>query len=199
MKHIPNILSVARILLATSLLVLSIILTNFVLSPLFLLIYTIAGVTDMLDGPLARKFNAVTPLGANLDGAADYTFTAIALILVVPQLGLNMLSIAIIFGVVLLKLIGMVVGYIRYKQLMMMHTYAAKTGAMLAFSVPMILFVTGVNANLLVIFIGTYVYLFLLEEIVINMILPEPKRDITGLYEAIQIRRRMKLAGEYSK
>ncbi|MCL1877661.1 MAG: CDP-alcohol phosphatidyltransferase family protein [Defluviitaleaceae bacterium] len=192
MRHVPNILSVTRIVLAGSLLVLSFVLTNFVLSPLFILIYTVAGITDMLDGPIARKFNAVTPLGANLDGAADYTFTAVALVLVVPQLGLNILSVAIILGFVLLKLLGMIVGYIRYKQLMMMHTYAAKTGAMLAFLVPLILFVTGIHANLLVIFVGTYVYLFLLEEIVINIILPEPKRDVTGLYEAIQIRRRMK-------
>lgn len=175
---------------------LSFILTDFVLSPLFIAIYTIAGITDMLDGPLARKFNNVTALGANLDGAADYTFVAISLVLVVPQLGLNALSFAIIFGFVLLKVAGMVVGYIRYKQLMMMHTYAAKMGAMLAFLVPLILFVTGVYANSLVIFIGTYVYLFLIEEIVINMILPEPKRDVTGLYEAIQIRRQMNSACE---
>jgi len=164
---------------------------------MFLIIYTIAGITDMIDGPIARKFNVASQLGANLDGIADYTFVAIALILIIPALNFSPLLIAIIvIGFVLLKVIGMIVGYIRYKQLMMMHTYGAKLGALLAFLFPLFYHFSGFDENIIIIFLGIYVYLFLIEEIVINTVLPEPNRDIKGLYQALQIRRQMKTGNE---
>jgi CDP-diacylglycerol--glycerol-3-phosphate 3-phosphatidyltransferase len=144
----------------------------------------------MIDGPIARKLNAVTPLGANLDGIADYTFVAIGIFRIVPALDLYPMLVAVIVTmVVVMKGAGMIVGYIRYKQLMMMHTYGAKTGAMLVFLFPLVIFVTGFDENVLAIFLALYVFLFLSEEIIINMILPEPNRDICGLREALRFRR----------
>ena len=90
---------------------------------------------------------------------------------------------------VVMKGAGMIVGYIRYKQLMMMHTYGAKMGAMLAFLFPLVIFITGFDENILAIFLGLYVFLFLSEEIIINMILPEPNRDICGIRQALRFRR----------
>jgi CDP-diacylglycerol--glycerol-3-phosphate 3-phosphatidyltransferase len=103
-----------------------------------------------------------------------------------------MLVVIIVAMIIIMKGAGMIVGYIRYKQLMMMHTYASKTGAMVCFLFPLVLIATGLNENVLVIFLAAYVYLFLLEEILINMVMPEPRRDIKGLYQAIQIRRQFK-------
>lgn len=194
MKYIPNILSIIRIVCAGLLLVLTFVLTDFVMSPLFMAIYVLAGITDVIDGPIARKLNAATPFGANLDATADYTFILVLLGLVLPQLGLNATTIMLIFGFILLKIAAVIVGYIRYKQLMMIHSYAAKTGSALAFVVPMILYVTGIDINTLAIFVGTFVYLFLIEEIIIYIVMPEPKRDVTGLYEAIQTRKQLKAA-----
>lgn len=190
MKHVPNALSVTRIILALSLLIIP------ALTPLFLIIYTIAGITDMIDGPIARKFNVTSSLGANLDGTADYTFVAVGIVRIVPELlrngGLSPVLVAIIvIMLVIMKGAGMAVGYIRYKQLMMMHTYGAKTGAMLAFLFTPFLFITGIDVNFLASLLGIYVFLFLAEEIVINLVMPEPNRDVVGLYQALQIRREM--------
>lgn len=47
------------------------------------LIFTVAAVTDWLDGYVARKYNQSTPFGAFLDPVADKLMVAIALLLLV--------------------------------------------------------------------------------------------------------------------
>ena len=45
-------------------------------SPAFWVFYIAAGLSDMLDGAAARKFNAVSKTGERLDTAADFVFVA---------------------------------------------------------------------------------------------------------------------------
>ena len=44
------------------------------LSPLFFGVYTLAGITDALDGYIARKTHTASAFGAKLDSAADLLF-----------------------------------------------------------------------------------------------------------------------------
>ncbi len=67
MKHIPNILSVCRILLIP-IIVISIFYNNYIIA---LIIFTISGFTDIIDGYVARNFDAVTNVGKLLDPLAD--------------------------------------------------------------------------------------------------------------------------------
>lgn len=65
-KHfLPNLLTFARMWLCILL-----GLTE-TLSPLFFLLYTLIGISDIFDGWLARRWHCTTPFGAQLDGAAD--------------------------------------------------------------------------------------------------------------------------------
>lgn len=68
LKNIPNILSVIRILL-----VLVFVIVLFVWdSPLWaIIVFLIAGATDVVDGYLARRYNWITNLGKILDPFAD--------------------------------------------------------------------------------------------------------------------------------
>ena len=54
MKHVPNCITLSRIILSITLLVIH------TFSPLFFIIYTYCGVSDVLDGFLARKFSLST-------------------------------------------------------------------------------------------------------------------------------------------
>ena len=191
MKYVPNTLSTLRILLAASLVLMVYLFKMPALGALFLIIYSIAGFTDLIDGPIARKFNVTSKIGANLDGIADYVFVAAALITIIPALDFNTRSIVIVLGFVGLKIVGMIVGVIHYRQLMMMHTYASKGGAFFALLFP-IIWAIGLNENTIIILLGIVVYFFLLEEIAINIVMPTPKRDIKGFYEAVRIRRQLK-------
>lgn len=68
LRHIPNILSILRILL-----VFVFVLVLFVFnSPVWaIIIFLLAGATDVVDGYLARRFDWITDLGKLLDPFAD--------------------------------------------------------------------------------------------------------------------------------
>lgn len=67
-KNIPNILSLYRLLMFPFLLFL-IIQGN---SDLFIVLFSINLITDILDGFIARKFNLSSDFGAKLDSMADF-------------------------------------------------------------------------------------------------------------------------------
>jgi CDP-diacylglycerol--glycerol-3-phosphate 3-phosphatidyltransferase len=68
MTHIPNILSASRIALCLPLL-----LVDAMTLP-FWVLYLIAGLTDILDGFLARQWGVESKFGARLDSLADFVF-----------------------------------------------------------------------------------------------------------------------------
>ena len=67
-KYIANIITGSRV--AFSLPLLFIPLT----SAWFYVLYMFCGLTDMIDGTIARKTGAVSNFGAKLDTAADFVF-----------------------------------------------------------------------------------------------------------------------------
>ena len=68
MKRIPNLLSTSR-----NALCLPLLLVDAMTLP-FWVLYLIAGLTDILDGFLARRWGAESKFGARLDSLADFLF-----------------------------------------------------------------------------------------------------------------------------
>lgn len=66
-KHVPNILTVIRFILIPLILVL-IFQENYIWA---FIILTLSGITDILDGYIARKFNFVSDFGKLMDPLAD--------------------------------------------------------------------------------------------------------------------------------
>ena len=50
-----------------------------VFSPVFYILYLTGGLSDMIDGTIARKMNTVTEFGARFDTAADFVFVVVSL------------------------------------------------------------------------------------------------------------------------
>ena len=67
LKHVPNILTLVRFILIVPI-VLSIAYEKFVIALVFLIL---SGITDVLDGTIARKFNLITDFGKLMDPLAD--------------------------------------------------------------------------------------------------------------------------------
>ena len=76
LKNVPNILSVIRILLVPVFVVLLLSGHNVAATIVFLA----AGLTDVLDGYIARKYNCISTLGKVLDPLADKLIQASAFI-----------------------------------------------------------------------------------------------------------------------
>lgn len=82
-SSIPNLLTGLRIVL------IPVLVAVFYLAPLewrylaSAAVFTVASVTDWLDGYLARRWGQLTPFGAFLDPVADKLIVAVALVLLV--------------------------------------------------------------------------------------------------------------------
>ncbi|MDR3186917.1 MAG: CDP-alcohol phosphatidyltransferase family protein [Holosporaceae bacterium] len=74
LKHVPNCLSLSRIIL--SFLLIPLVLNNYI--ALGSIVFAIAAVSDFLDGYCARKFKITSSLGAALDPLADKIFMVVA-------------------------------------------------------------------------------------------------------------------------
>ena len=68
MKQIPDLLSMSRIVLCLPLLLVDAMTLSF------WVLYLIAGLTDILDGYLARRWCVESKFGARLDSLADFVF-----------------------------------------------------------------------------------------------------------------------------
>ena len=121
-----NILTISRIILA-------LLLLRFpALSVPFTVVYVIAGLTDVVDGFIARKTGSDSETGAKLDTAADFVFVVVCLIILLPviELPIHLLIWTVIIA--LIKIINIISGLIVQKKFVAVHTILNKvTGAML--------------------------------------------------------------------
>ena len=106
-------------------------------SPSFYILYLAAGLTDMIDGPVARKTGTVSELGAKLDTTADFVFVAACLIKLLPMIPFPLWLWLWIGGIALIKAVNLLSGYIVQKRFVTMHTEMNKTTGILLFVLPL--------------------------------------------------------------
>ena len=133
MKHIPNILSALRIIGALCLL-----LCNPA-SAAFWVVYGLCGISDMLDGFLARRLHAESKVGAVLDSVADICFVVCCAVKLIPVLHIPTWLWIWAGVIVLIKLVNQISALAVYKRVCFPHTLANKsTGLLLFIAVPMV-------------------------------------------------------------
>lgn len=84
MINIPNILTGFRIFLIPIFVVIFYLPVTWA-APTAALVFWLAGITDILDGYLARRLNQSTPFGAFLDPVADKIMVAVSLVMIVEH------------------------------------------------------------------------------------------------------------------
>jgi len=95
---VPNILTIARIIIAPVLFILLLYAPGRLMSFCAALVFIIASVTDFLDGYLARRMNQVTSLGKFLDPLADKVLVGVSLIMMIPLDRVPQWIVALIVG-----------------------------------------------------------------------------------------------------
>ena len=130
--HLPNILSTFRIIGSVALLLCGINDISF------WLVYCLCGISDMADGFLARKLNAVTKSGALLDSIADICFVFCCCWQLLPTLELPLW----LWGwggiIAVIKVVNQISALKKYGKCWFPHTKANKvTGFLLFIAIPM--------------------------------------------------------------
>ncbi len=127
MKRLPNILSAVRLILSVALFFLS------GCKVVWFVLFIVCGITDILDGIIARVWNAVTPLGARLDSIADTVFfcaVAISLFIQIPAKG-------IVYGfacvIIAVRLVNLFIGRLKFDRWGGIHTAGNKWAGVLFF------------------------------------------------------------------
>ena len=114
----------------------------FFVSPLskeFYILYLSAGLSDMIDGPVARKTGTTSDLGSKLDSIADIIFVAVCLIKLIPILNIEKWLYIWIALIVLIKIINIVSALIMYKRIIFLHAILNKITGAIAFILPLTL------------------------------------------------------------
>ena len=118
------------------------------LSAPFLWVYGLTGLTDVLDGWIARKTKTAGDFGARLDSIADLLFYAVTLIRLFPALH-QALPAAIWYaagGILLLRLSAYCVAAVKHRRFASLHTWLNKLTGAAVFLLPYMLTVSSGTA-----------------------------------------------------
>ena len=110
-----------------------------VFSPAFYVFYIVAGVSDMLDGFVARKTNTASRFGARLDTIADFVLVVVCLIKLLPVLRIPAWLYIWIGIIALIKVINIISGFVVQKRFVTVHSVMNKATGALLFLLPLTL------------------------------------------------------------
>ena len=106
-------------------------------SPAFYALYIAAGLSDMLDGFVARKTDTVSNLGARLDTIADLVLVVVCLIKLLPVLSIPAWLYAWIGIIALIKNVNIISGFAVQKKFVAIHSVMNKATGILLFLLPL--------------------------------------------------------------
>ena len=181
---LPNTLSIIRLALAPVLLPLA--WTGQ--EQAFLLVLTVAFITDAIDGPIARRLGRITRLGPKLDTWAD-----VAIYLSVPigawwlwpdLIRREILYIAIIIASIVLPMLA---GLIKFRDTTSYHTGLVKIAAICTTISSLLLFLQW--SPLPFRFSSVLCALAGMEEILITLALSKPRSNVRSLWHVQKQRR----------
>ena len=108
-----------------------------VFSPAFYAFYIAAGLSDMLDGFVARKTDSVSKLGARLDTIADFLLVVVCLIKLLPVLHIPAWLYGWIGIIAFIKVANIISGFAIQKKLVAVHSVMNKATGVLLFLLPL--------------------------------------------------------------
>ncbi|MCL2756673.1 MAG: CDP-alcohol phosphatidyltransferase family protein [Coriobacteriia bacterium] len=187
-RYVPNTITLLRVALCIAL-----IFIKPVLGIASFIVFCIAGLTDMIDGPLARKIpNGKTAIGGDLDAFADMLLIVVGVFVLMPHMNVwSGLWIAVIAILVFKIVSASLTGLIKHKKILFTHTLANKLAALFLFAAPILFFIVGEKVgdgenlivNIYIIFLFCWVFLATVEEALINLLIKVPNVNVKGIWE----------------
>jgi cardiolipin synthase (CMP-forming) len=154
---------------------------------LFKWLITLSFLTDAFDGYLARRYKAVSVLGAKIDSVADdLTIFAAFVGVVVFRYEVLKQQIVLLALLFFLYLIQLIAALVRYRKPSGFHTYTAKIAAVLQGIFLISLFFFPEPFYILFYVALIFTALDIVEEIVLVFMLPHWQADVKGLFWVIR-------------
>ena len=175
-RQIPNALSGLRLLLSP------LLVFSFSRPSLFLSFYVLCGISDVLDGYLARRNGWASSLGQKLDSAADLAFFVSLAWVVALEWKVRSFAAALplIFAVIIVRFISLLVALLKYRALAIVHTLGNKASGLLVYlAVPLFLVFPEVK---IVIAVSLVCLLAAIEELLVHLTSSELDRDRQSLF-----------------
>jgi len=135
MKNLPNYITCVRIAATVSMLFIP------PLTTVFFVVYTLAGISDVLDGTIARKLKLTSSFGARLDSIADLSFYGVMAIRIFPVLWETMpqeIWIAVA-ACVIVRIASYLVAAIRFHRFSSLHSNINKLTGAAVFGIPYVI------------------------------------------------------------
>jgi len=132
LKSIANYISLVRIFL---------VLTLIFIRPLsieFYVIYLLCGISDMLDGYIARKLGIESKFGEKLDSIADLIMVVVLVIILYPIIDIHILVSYCTLGIAMIRISSMIIVFIKYKTFGILHTIGNKITGFMLFLFPLL-------------------------------------------------------------
>ncbi|WP_228108889.1 CDP-alcohol phosphatidyltransferase family protein [Terrisporobacter petrolearius] len=174
MNNLANAITCLRILCS-----LFILFTNpFTL--LFWVLYMCCGISDILDGVIARSMKIESEIGAKLDSIADLTFIITMIFVFLPILHLPRWIWLWIIIIAVIRMLSYLFGFIKYHTFASLHTYTNKITGLLLFTTPVLYILFGVNVTGVILCVSAL--LSALEELLITIKSKELDRNIKSIF-----------------
>jgi len=180
LRHLPNILTTIRIILVSFLIFLP------PLTVASMVVFVLAGTTDMIDGPLARRIkNASSEFGAELDSMADMYMVIVSIFFIMPAFDLWR---PLWFGILAalgFKLMSAIPGIAKHRKVFFLHTLSNKFLGFVLFLAALMYFIFGgiTAVNIYFVFLIVAVFIITLEEMIIISLLDYPNKNIKGFWQ----------------
>ena len=141
MKNSANIITFFRIILA--------ILMFFVppFSSAFWLCYLFAGLSDVIDGFVARLLHQQSTTGARLDSIADAVFGVSIFSFAIRNIRFPLWIWIMTALIAVIRCSSYLIGQYKYKEFSALHTYANKITGVLLFAFPLLNSLFGITAT----------------------------------------------------
>ena len=173
--QLPTVLTTSRIVFS------AVLLFTRAFSLVFFLVYVWCGLSDILDGILARKLKKTSNFGAILDSVADIVFSVVLLIVLIRDLIWHVWMYLFVTLVVLLRLSTVLIGCLKFHAFVSLHTYANKAAGVSLFALPLLYLALGLP--LATGTVGVVFSLAAIDELIILLRMKKLDRNIRGFFE----------------
>ncbi|MDD5806570.1 MAG: CDP-alcohol phosphatidyltransferase family protein [Eggerthellales bacterium] len=127
-RNVANMITLSRVAAAL------LMLAAPVCTVPFWALYAWCGVSDMMDGAIARRLGTKSRLGSRLDSASDLVFVGVCLIALLPVFPLPSWLFVWIALIALCKIAGYASGLVMRGRLIALHTTANRAAGLLLFA-----------------------------------------------------------------